>query len=532
MTRPIRLILPLLMLLMLPSCIIYIVDFTELKDEETVPAKNQDPWGFLGDTIDEADMGTIRNAPVDTYTLPPVAWQRDASRVASVDPASLEAGTPLLSFFHTSDVQLRDERAKLFRRRGSEVIDKVIDTNLFDPDQEKYDYALYAWIVFTMNKIHGDKVSAAQVPGVSSLSVPQFMIHTGDAVHASTMQELNEFLRISNFLNVPWLNVIGNHDTSPFGTLADRPVFVATGNRISPMIQGTDIFTLMHTGPDINISDDEADKTKLLTNRYGREISIFIHQDSFADEESEHFFSTMLNEDRRVGHGLAQIPHPADNLLYTGYYAFDLKDHHHIDQAANPVISFDNEGASPGFRIIVLNTQDAFARKLTKGSLGRMTERQMEWLQNEILDAEQNGRKVLVFGHHPVTKGFAEKEQARQLERLFRRPSVLAYFTGHNHQHSIGYHKNDAGGFGFWEIITCSIIEYPNQASLVTLRRLQNGLAIDLQALSIPDNEADVSAPAFWQDARRAVDGALRDNPRGEPRDEDRNVRLLIPISF
>jgi 3',5'-cyclic AMP phosphodiesterase CpdA len=52
------------------------------------------------------------------------------------------------------------------------------------------------------------------------------MIHTGDSVDAGVVTELYEFLAISNEVQLPWYNVLGNHDSGVFGNIEQDMIFV------------------------------------------------------------------------------------------------------------------------------------------------------------------------------------------------------------------------------------------------------------------------------------------------------------------
>src|SRR3989338_1411012 len=112
-----------------------------------------------------------------------------------------------MAFVHLSDVQIRDERVKLFGKDASRTLDKIIPSFEHGTpparDQEHYDYAAYLALIKTINAYINDE-------SISTVQKPKFMIHTGDAVDASVVEELYEFIYISNKLAIPWYNVLGN----------------------------------------------------------------------------------------------------------------------------------------------------------------------------------------------------------------------------------------------------------------------------------------------------------------------------------
>ena len=75
---------------------------------------------------------------------------------------------------------------------------------------ELYGYGTFLSTVLAVNQLSsGTYGSYAPCPAPLP---PQFAIHTGDAVDASMFSELFQFLAVVNELNIPFLNVIGNHD--------------------------------------------------------------------------------------------------------------------------------------------------------------------------------------------------------------------------------------------------------------------------------------------------------------------------------
>jgi hypothetical protein len=117
----------------------------------------------------------------------------------------------LLSFTGLSDVQLRQREVKLLNDRASLTLDKVIPSFERNPVQEDYDWAVYTSYIAAINQLHRNKPL-------------DFMIHTGDAIDAGSIEELYKFIYITNKLQIPWLNLIGNHDISIFDNYKERPI--------------------------------------------------------------------------------------------------------------------------------------------------------------------------------------------------------------------------------------------------------------------------------------------------------------------
>jgi 3',5'-cyclic AMP phosphodiesterase CpdA len=134
------------------------------------------------------------------------------------------AGEPaaLLSFMHFSDVQIREPEAKLGGTAVSRRLDKLIPSFERDYEQERYSMFVYGAIVETVNReiaLLREEESRLPYNEVAPRIAPQFMIHTGDSVDAGLKSEFDTFERFSNRLDIPWYQVVGNHDVLAFGNL-------------------------------------------------------------------------------------------------------------------------------------------------------------------------------------------------------------------------------------------------------------------------------------------------------------------------
>ena len=165
--------------------------------------------------------------------------------------------------------------------------------------------------------------------------------------------------------------------------------------------------------------------------------------------------------------------------------------------------------------IVVLDTSIKDFR-FAKGTVSRD---QLNWLRYDVLEeySKKGNWMVLVFGHHALDS-FFDKKRSEDLTTLFHNPryNVVAYFCGHSHEHLIKYHKNSEHpkAFGFWEITTDGIMEYPKKGSLVNVIYTKEGhWNITLQSFwpyfleNLPDD-----APTLLKNAKKCFEASKIDD--------------------
>ena len=148
--------------------------------------------------------------------------------------------------------------------------------------------------------------------------------------------------------------------------------------------------------------------------------------------------------------------------------------------------------AAPGVRLIALDTVNEAG-----GHQGNLDAAQFAWLHAQLLAADAAGDAVVAYGHHslasmtqqargahlggdvdgrparcprtPAIDPVAPDESVRCL--LLRHHSVVALVTGHEHRNRIVAHRPEGAGTpgGFWEIVTASHIEWPQESRLIEL---------------------------------------------------------------
>jgi hypothetical protein len=331
----------------------------------------------------------------------------------------------LLRFAWLSDVQLRQREVKLFNDRASLTLDKVIPSFERNPVQEDYHWAVYTSYIAAINQLHRNGQPL------------DFMIHTGDAIDAGSIEELYKFIYITNKLQIPWLNLIGNHDISIFGNYRERLGYTREAGVSFYPVGNQSNFLLMHA-------------RERMISGFGphllpvpAEMGHSPSMDGNAKISSTclHGFDLYLNRD-----SMDICPEGPELLNLPGYYAFD------IDAAAVPI------------RVIALNS----ARQETWGADGEIDASQRAWLQ-QLMDTAE-GRLLLVFSHHrPFDFDAATLSILHQ-----QRVEPMVFFSGHTHKHHLTQH-NRGDGRAFFELNTGSILDYPQLGRLIELRGAPGG---------------------------------------------------------
>jgi metallophosphoesterase (TIGR03767 family) len=197
-----------------------------------------------------------------------------------------------------------------------------------------------------------------------------------------------------------------------------------------------------------------------------------------------------------------------------------------------------------GLRFITLDTT------ADGSSSGNLDEEQFGWLDGQLAAAEARRELVVAFGHHSIRSLNAAGSGVRlgpDVEALFRRhPGVVAYVAGHEHRNRIEPHGS------FWELVTASHIEWPQQSRAIELARLADGTlaiystAIDHLASAKPPSRRQRSTGVQQPIEVLRLASIARELSLNEPQAEngedgwvdrrggrlDRNVALLLRTSY
>jgi metallophosphoesterase (TIGR03767 family) len=163
-------------------------------------------------------------------------------------------------------------------------------------------------------------------------------------------------------------------------------------------------------------------------------------------------------------------------------------------------------------RVIALDTVNEWG-----GWQGCLDTRQFEWLKSQL---EVSADKYVVLtSHHPLQdlfNGYApEGEEQPKLKDevaslLANYPNIIAWVSGHVHDHNISFAKSDAGDWGFWQIRTASHMDWPQQSRIIEIARTSDGrIAIGTKVFDHAGTPIlDLAALAYQ--SRESIDDPIR----------------------
>jgi metallophosphoesterase (TIGR03767 family) len=117
------------------------------------------------------------------------------------------------------------------------------------------------------------------------------------------------------------------------------------------------------------------------------------------------------------------------------------------------------------------------------GADGCISREQLRWLDERLQEVAGEDRLVILVTHHPLftirnPRVGPDHATADELESLLLRfKNVVLWLNGHIHSNLIHAHAGPAGsGTGFWEVTTCSLVDWPCQSRMVEVYDAGEGL--------------------------------------------------------
>jgi metallophosphoesterase (TIGR03767 family) len=353
--------------------------------------------------------------------------------------------------------------------------------------------------------------------------------HWGFPEYPGLLEEASQPIHAEG-MHYPWLSCYGNHDALILGTARPNPRYeqIVTGSskiRVAP--------------PNFNAA---------------RDLPGF-------DAAPEAF---LISSAASVTPDAARRPFSAQEYIAAHRQTGGTPPGHGFSTAGQGPTATQYTHDEGTVRLIVLDTTNP--NGYFEGSLGLG---QLSWLENELIAAHSRyfdadgsivttgnaDRLVVLCTHHPLitlTNSLVALELANlddgdparvlgdeMMNLVHRFPNVILWINGHTHRNMIRPRPDPMGRTsGFWEVTTCSIIDWPSQARLIEL--VSNGndtlsiLCTMLDHDAPPDPTtaeglarlASIHRELAANDPHAGVNRGLGGHP------EDRTVELVIPAPF
>lgn len=398
---------------------------------------------YFKNVIDQVNMNNV-TYKLGENSIPTIKGVNESDRKKEFKNA-LDADL-ILRFAWLSDVHIIQRELKFGSRMFSSAFDEIVSATEFNEAQADFNWAVYLSHIAAINALNRD-IHSGPV---------DFMINTGDSVNTGSIEELYQFVYISNKLEIPWLNVVGNHDTTIFGNYKTRLGYGHDPKVNFFPIKNLGNFAWMHR----SFPKKDGYKYESMISGYGRHLLPLpencVHKFSIETTSGKKLAPTFLH-----GFDLRSKEKCDDKTLK------DPHDDSFYDEESIGDYATDLSTNSIPVRLIVLNS----ARKDGFGSEGSIETRQCDWLKCQLLP-EDRGINLIFFHHRP--KGFAFWKVKKILAN---HGGTVVLFTGHVHpksDYNVTWYpgKHD---HGFYELNTGSILEFPQIGRIIELRRDPGG---------------------------------------------------------
>lgn len=160
---------------------------------------------------------------------------------------------------------------------------------------------------------------------------------------------------------------------------------------------------------------------------------------------------------------------------------------------------------------------------------GTIDEQQLNWLAGVLDGAMARGQIAVVTSHHPVEGMFKGGQEL--VEVLRDHPNVIMHVAGHTHENKITPRlprKGESAAHGYWEILTSSIVDWPQQTRILEIVDYRDGTGAIFSTMldyEIPVEVPQVEGGRFYS-LYDLHSGGHPTSPVGQK--TDRNVKLRI----
>ena len=162
-------------------------------------------------------------------------------------------------------------------------------------------------------------------------------------------------------------------------------------------------------------------------------------------------------------------------------------------------------------------------------------EKQFNWLKDKLDSLKEESKGAIIFQHQPTGSFQKESEISPEeyIDLLQNYEDVLCVIAGHTHKNKILKHKAEGEGkFSFVEVVTCGLLDFPEQSRLFEFVYNDNGtVSLFTTMLNHASTEGSLSynarrlSLAFTQLEKGGYGGD------GSGTKKDRNTEIVLPIS-
>ncbi|MFH0736907.1 MAG: TIGR03768 family metallophosphoesterase [bacterium] len=406
------------------------------------------------------------------YSGPGIPYQKRLDLMPfSYTGNSVTKASRLLHFFTMTDIHITDVQSP--------------NQVLYDGLQSAGDMSAYS-----PNMLYSTQVLDAAVRTVNSLNEKQkinFGLFLGDAINNSQYNELRWYIDVldGKYINpnsdplstantdymrsyqaaglnksIPWYQVVGNHDHFFAGVFTPNDYLLQNfiGQNVLNIGELRNGASLDSRGRYMGVIDGYTEFGVVI--KAGPVENFSSPPQINANPERHHvnknqwiaeFSNTSSNP---VGHGLAGASIP-------GCYTFE------------PILNIP-------IKVIVFDDTQEEDGAFGQGAVARLTTVRFNWLVNELDKGQQEGKLMIIAAHIPI--GIASSlfdnastpSQTELIQKLHTYSNLILWVSGHVHRNQVTPLLSPDPAhpeFGFWEVETASLKDFPQMFRLFDIVR-------------------------------------------------------------